>query len=213
MNADQELERRIADFYASEAPARAPDWALASALATIDMTRQRSAPIRVPWRFPTMNACARVAIATMAVIVVMGFRVAIRQADITTSGEPDAGWLQAGPQPGLPLVGPIWTEEAELSGDAASSASDGGGIVIVASLEFTADGHVVVDTGSSTLRINDLTLSEPTCGRTDTAAFDARMRAFLSASEFTYTIDLGVLELTAGPATHRLRGTYDGPPG
>ena len=123
-----------------------------------------------------MNAYAKVAIATVAVIAVVGFGVAPRQPDITTSGEPDAGWLEAGPQLGLPLVGPIWTEEAEFSGDATSSAPDGGGIVIVASLEFTADGRVVVDTGCSTgggavtlepgaLRISDLRLSEPACHR------------------------------------------------
>ena len=143
---------------------------------------------------------------------------------VATDFAPDAGWLEEGPQPGLPLVGPIWTEEAEFSGDAASSAPDGGGIVIVASLEFTADGRVVVDTGCSTgrgnvtlepgaLRISDLSLSAPTCHRSDTAAFDARMRAVLSANQFTYTIELGVLELTAGPDTLRLRGAYDGPPG
>ena len=143
---------------------------------------------------------------------------------VATDYAPDVGWLEEGPQPGLPLVGTTWTEEAEFSGDAASGAPDSGGIMIVASLEFTADGRVVVDTGCSTgtgtvtlesasLRINDLSLTEPTCSRTDTAAFDARMRAFLSANEYTYTIESGFLELTAGPDTLRLRGAYEGPPG
>ena len=41
MNANHDLERRLADFYATEAPQRAPDWVLGEALATIDTTKQR----------------------------------------------------------------------------------------------------------------------------------------------------------------------------
>ena len=55
MNADLDLERRVADYYATEAPPRAPDWMLGAALATIDITPQRRVLIRVPWRFPIMN--------------------------------------------------------------------------------------------------------------------------------------------------------------
>lgn len=55
MSVNDDLERRIADYYESEPPARAPDWVLESALVTIDTTRQRRGLIRVPWRFPIMN--------------------------------------------------------------------------------------------------------------------------------------------------------------
>ena len=79
MNADHELERRIADFYATEAPVRAPERVLESALATIDTTRQRRALVRVPWRFPTMNTYAKFAIAAVAVIAVAGFGLAVLQ--------------------------------------------------------------------------------------------------------------------------------------
>jgi hypothetical protein len=70
MSATQNLERRIADFYAAEAPSRAPDRVLGSALATIDTTQQRRAFMRVPWRFPTMNRFSRLGIAAVAVIAV-----------------------------------------------------------------------------------------------------------------------------------------------
>ena len=50
---------RIADYYATEAPPRAPDRVLEAALATIDTTRQRRALIRMPWRFPIMNTTPR----------------------------------------------------------------------------------------------------------------------------------------------------------
>ena len=53
MNANDDLERRIADFYATEAPPGRPTGCSAQALATIDTTPQRRVLIRVPWRFPT----------------------------------------------------------------------------------------------------------------------------------------------------------------
>jgi len=55
MNANDNLERGIADVYHAEAPHRAPDWVLANALETIESTPQRRVLIRVPWRFPDMN--------------------------------------------------------------------------------------------------------------------------------------------------------------
>lgn len=70
MNANHDLERRIADFYATEDPSRAPDWVLELALASIDTTQQRRALIRVPWRIRTMNMYAKVAVAAVAIIAV-----------------------------------------------------------------------------------------------------------------------------------------------
>lgn len=69
MSADHDLERRIADFYATEAPARAPDRVLESALETIEDTRQRRVLAHLPWRFPLMPTSARLAIAAAAVVV------------------------------------------------------------------------------------------------------------------------------------------------
>ena len=70
MNANHELERRLADFYATEAPQRAPDRVLEAVLATSEITRQRRAVIRLPWRFPIMNSYAKVAIAAVVVIAI-----------------------------------------------------------------------------------------------------------------------------------------------
>jgi hypothetical protein len=70
MNANDDLERRIADFYETEATPRAPDWVLGEALSTIDTTKQRRVLIRVPWRVPPMNSFAKLAVATVAVISV-----------------------------------------------------------------------------------------------------------------------------------------------
>ena len=71
MNANDNLEREIADAYHAEAPHRAPDWVLANALETIESTPQRRVLIRVPWRFPDMNnTFAKLAIAAVAVLVI-----------------------------------------------------------------------------------------------------------------------------------------------
>jgi hypothetical protein len=70
MTANEGLERQVADYYASEAPQRAPDWVLRSALETIDHTPQRRVVIRVPRRFQFMNSYAKVAIAAVVVIAV-----------------------------------------------------------------------------------------------------------------------------------------------
>ena len=77
MNANHDLERRIAEFYETEAPLRAPDWVLGSALATVDTTKQRRALSRVPWRFRNMNTFAKVAVAAVAVIAVGGLGLAV----------------------------------------------------------------------------------------------------------------------------------------
>jgi hypothetical protein len=70
MSANHDLERRIADFYADEGPQRAPDRVLEQVLTTIDTTSQRHVLGPVPWRIPTMNSYAKLAIAAAVVIAV-----------------------------------------------------------------------------------------------------------------------------------------------
>ena len=90
MSGNDALERRLSDYYAAEAPTRAPDRVLESALSTIDRTRQRHAIVRVPWRFPAMNSYAKVAVAAVAVIAAGAIGLAA---------------LQRGPAPGVGDVG------------------------------------------------------------------------------------------------------------
>lgn len=92
MNVNRDLERQLADFYESEAPPRAPDWVLRSALQAIDTTRQRRPVIRVPWRFPHMNTFAKVAIAAVVVIAVgaLGLSVLRPPSSSNVGGQPSA---------------------------------------------------------------------------------------------------------------------------
>jgi hypothetical protein len=77
MTARLELERQIADFYASEVPRRAPDWVLETALATIDVTPQRRGLFRLRWsgRAPSGSGLFAIA-AVMVAAVVVGLSVA-----------------------------------------------------------------------------------------------------------------------------------------
>jgi hypothetical protein len=78
MTANHDLERRLADYYETEAPPAAPAWVLGGALATIDSTPQRRVFIRVPWRnFPTMNTYARLAAAAVAVVAIGAVGIAV----------------------------------------------------------------------------------------------------------------------------------------
>jgi hypothetical protein len=92
MNANDNLERRLADFYESESPPRAPDWVLRSALQAIDDTPQRRVVIRVPWRFPNMNTFAKVAIAAVVVIAVgaLGLSLLGPPSSSNVGGQPTA---------------------------------------------------------------------------------------------------------------------------
>jgi len=77
MTAKDDFERRIADHYAAEAPHRAPDRVLGTALATIDTTRQRRVLVPAPWRFATMNGFTRVAAIAVAVIALGAVGLAV----------------------------------------------------------------------------------------------------------------------------------------
>jgi hypothetical protein len=98
MTANLDLERRLSDFYASEAPQRAPDRVLHEALASIDSTPQRRAFIRAPWRFPTMSSYTKIAIAAVAVLAIG----AVGLAALRPGTSPDVG----GPVSPRPSDGP-----------------------------------------------------------------------------------------------------------
>jgi hypothetical protein len=89
MTATNDLERRVAEFYAAEAPHRAPDRVLAQTLTTIDHTRQRRELRLVPWRTPPMNIYAKLAVAAAVVIAVGAIGLTILQ--------PGPGALVGGP--------------------------------------------------------------------------------------------------------------------
>jgi hypothetical protein len=88
MSAKLDLERRIADYYASEAPSRAPDRVLADALATIDDTQQRRVVFHVPWRFQKMNSVARLGLAAVAVVALVAFGLAVMGPGRGVGGRP-----------------------------------------------------------------------------------------------------------------------------
>jgi len=92
MSANDDLERGIADVYERDAPTRAPDWVLASALDTIESTPQRRVLIGVPWRLPDMNSFAKLAIAAVVVLAigVVGLNLLSPRSPSAVGGQPTA---------------------------------------------------------------------------------------------------------------------------
>lgn len=77
MNATNDLERRIADFYATEAPSRAPDWLLTQAMDSIDTTSQRRTGLGRTWRVPPMTSSAKQALGGAAAVVTVATALAL----------------------------------------------------------------------------------------------------------------------------------------
>lgn len=70
MNANDSLERGVADVYEREAPTRAPEWVLTSVLDAVETTPQRRVLIPAPWRFRHMNTFAKTVLAAVVVIAI-----------------------------------------------------------------------------------------------------------------------------------------------
>jgi heat shock protein HslJ len=106
--------------------------------------------------------------------------------------------------PDLPLVGPTWTVNSILTGDAVSSIPDG----VLATLKFGADGRVEVQPGcnqgggsyaveGNRIRFTEIVMTTMACdgarGQMETAVL-----AVLQADNLTYAIEAGSLTLQAG---------------
>jgi hypothetical protein len=132
---------------------------------------------------------------------------------VATDYAPDAGWLVAGADPGLPLVGTTWTIEREIPSRS---------ITVVMWLIFTADGQLslelcqrgdaTVRITPDTMRVTDLALSGDAC-IAEITEMEAEILDVLSADALSYTVDAGILELRAGSNVLRFVGSSDPPPG
>ncbi len=88
MSANDDLERRLADFYAAETPPRAPEWVLESALATIDTTQQRRVRARAPRRAWPTSPVARLATAAAVAVAVGGIGLVALRLSQQPGGDP-----------------------------------------------------------------------------------------------------------------------------
>ena len=102
MTGPNDLGTRLTDDFQQEAPTRAPDRVLKSALVTIESTPQRH--VRVPWRNPRMNALFRVvAVAAAALAIIFG------PLNLLPRGANEVG---ASPSPAGPRVDRILIDDA-----------------------------------------------------------------------------------------------------
>jgi hypothetical protein len=118
MNADLELERRIADNYAAEAPDRAPDWILERVLVRVDATPQRQTVPGIGSRFTVRPIVAKLSAAALAVAAIglAGWMLLPRAAvgplasptpTRTPAATPTAAASPAAPPPSAPVAGQI----------------------------------------------------------------------------------------------------------
>lgn len=108
-------------------------------------------------------------------------------------------------QPDLELLGPVWTVDSIITGDAVASTPGGA----IATLRFFADGRVDVASGCNTgggryevngsvIQFNGLVTTDMACtdGRGD---LEAAVMAVLNGGPLTAAIDADKLTLMAGP--------------
>jgi heat shock protein HslJ len=114
--------------------------------------------------------------------------------------------------PDLPLVGPTWRVVSIVAGTAASAPNG-----VVATLTFTADGHVNVRTGcnsggapyaaaGSQLQIGPLALTKRACMDPAATALETAIVAVVGAGTVDYKIEASTLTLTAGGRALGLSG-------
>lgn len=116
-------------------------------------------------------------------------------------------------EPDLALVGPTWTVVSIITGDAVSSVPDG----VVATLQFSAEGRVSVQTGCNSgggrfeldggfMRFVDVAMTEMAC---DGAAgqMESAVLAVIGADAVAFQVDASVLTLMVGPNGLQLQGS------
>src|SRR4051794_37806331 len=115
MSVRHDLERRVTEYYAAEAPSRAPESILGRALVTIDTIPQRRAVLGRTRRTPPMPPLARFAVASVAVVVAAAIGLSVVRAPATGPAAPS-------PLPSLPAsTQPSFRPSPETSTEPSSS--------------------------------------------------------------------------------------------
>jgi heat shock protein HslJ len=115
--------------------------------------------------------------------------------------------------PDLALVGPTWTVDTIITGDAASSVPDGA----TATVKFADDGTVEVESGCNTgdgrytvdaneIRFTDILQTDRACTDVAATALEEAVVAVLNAGAVTYAIEADGLTLMAEDRGLVLRG-------
>ena len=132
---------------------------------------------------------------------------------VATDYAPDVGWLVQPEDPGLPLIGSTWTIEREIPSRSLTVLMwlifepDG-----ELELELCQRGNAAVQVTQDTMRVTDIALAGDSCSA-EIAEMESEILAVLSADEFSYTIEAGILELSAGSNVLQFIGSPDPPPG
>ena len=191
MNANHELERRLTDFYAGQAPQRAPDRVLHGALASIDSTRQRRVLLPVPWRFPTMNSYTKFAIAAVAVVAIGAVSLALLRpgASPGIGGQPAASSAPSPPPSDSPATAPALTETFTSERHGFSISYPAGWVTRPATEAWTSsfpnfassDGDVIYNPDRDAGHLWVMVASQPHAGRSAEQWVDDQLTGLSSA--------------------------------
>jgi hypothetical protein len=105
MTSTDDLERRMADYYQNEAPARAPNWLLTRAIDTIEVTPQRRTAFNRPWRIAPLPSLAKLAAAAVALVTITVLGATVLQ--LPSSGPAAPASSVPSTSPSVPLPPPL----------------------------------------------------------------------------------------------------------
>jgi hypothetical protein len=125
MSEQRDLSRRLAEFYADEAPSRAPDWVLRDSLAAIETIEQPRLLLGARRRFHLMSTNLRVAAAVVAVVALGAVAWQLLPGTGGTGGDPTPTPTLA-PTP-TPTLAPTPTPTAAPTPTPAPTAAPFGG--------------------------------------------------------------------------------------
>jgi len=110
MTSTDNLGRRMADHYQSEAPPRAPDWLLTRTLDTIDTTPQRRTVFGQPWRIGSRPSLAKLATGAVAVVTIAAVGATVLRLPSVGPAATSSPSTQPSPSSSTPATPPPLTE-------------------------------------------------------------------------------------------------------
>lgn len=102
MTSTDDLERRLADHYQNEAPARAPNWLLTRAIDTMDITPQRRTVFGRPWRIAPMSSLAKLAAGAVALVTITAVGATVLRQPSVNPAAPASSVPSSSPSAPLP---------------------------------------------------------------------------------------------------------------
>ena len=204
MNPTNDFERRMADYYAAEAPPRAPDWVLTQTLETIDTTPQRWSGLRAARSGLPSLGLRRLSLALGGAVAV----VAIAALALNVySNQPAVGGPSPSDDPRSSFLG-TWYSTSDADGGTQTmtvraSGEDGVEIVVTDTIASVCKGTPSTMTGNGSVDGSKLVIPSPAYACDDGSEPKSLTGAPLAEQlrNLTYVHDAQIDALTVGSAS------------